>query len=842
VAQAQTLSWRSANFLPAMATALQVEIQWATELQDSEFRLFDPFRKLAGDNQLNPYAVISCGDITFSTDVKKAVSGRADFCKLLTFAFPLKANVLDIKVYDKRGMQAAMRGDPLIGEARHEVDLSVFYKKAQPSQVKLVRGQEQKGILRLLIGKSGGAAFDSEEDATEASPSSQGEATPAARENRNRELVGSFDADDSPGNAPVASSAYDFSAAVFSSGVPAGQKITAPERLSAADFSSEKAPVASSAYDMPTAALNSGLLDKDGKLESHKGVTSSAASASAYHKAPVGTRAADDSPGKAPVASGAYDFPAAALNSGLVGKQGPLGSQNQSYSSAISSAVSTSADNKATTGTPAADYALGQAPIASGAYGLPAAAVNSGFADKQGTLGSQNQTYSSATSSAASASAYDKYLSGQATVASGAYDLPTAALNSGFADKQGTLGSQNQTYSSATSSASAYQKAPVGTPAADYSSGQVPVASGAYGLRLPTAAFNPGFAGKEQTYNVVTSPTASPSAYHKATVGTPASDDSPGKAPVASSAYGLPTAALDSGLVAPVASGAYGLPAAALNSGPADQEVTLGSQNQRYNVVTSSAASPSAYRKATVGTPTSDYSSGQAPVASSAYGLPASALDSGLVGKEGSHVAASSSEGEVASTASGAERYHQREGPASPTHSKGSAGYPPVSFSAPAVEKTGEGAPSMPVAKNSPEDVFTSVSAPTGVPTMAAANISAQDALAGVSAASGVPMIAAARISPQGAFSGVSAASGVPTMPAAKISPQDAFAGASAPSGVPTLPAAKISPKDAFAGVSEPTGVPTMPAAKISPSDAFAGVSAPTLPAAKISQQDKFAG
>lgn len=242
-----------------MAKVLRVQVQWASELKDSEFRLLDPIKNLAGGS-MHPYVVISCGEITFSTEASKAVEGRADIGKLLNFTFPLRATTLCIKVMDRRGVQSVIRGDSLIGEAIHEIDLDVEYSSAQPSEVPLFRNKEQKGVLRLLVGMAG-ATSDS----------------PRAAQGPYVEYEGLLVAGASEG------------------------------------YSLAGAPAAASDYNMPAAALNSGYNDLDNVA------TTSAASANANQSKVVArSAAAGDAFANAPVATSADNVPAAAPNSGHI--------------------------------------------------------------------------------------------------------------------------------------------------------------------------------------------------------------------------------------------------------------------------------------------------------------------------------------------------------------------------------------------------------------------------------------------------------------------------------------------------------------------------------------------
>jgi len=197
-----------------MATELRVEIQWATGLQSSESRLFD--RLAFRGRHLYPYVVVSCGEIRHETDVKKAVHGRADFCKPLSFPFPLKENVLKIKVFDKRGFQGMMRGDSLIGEASKEIDLIDDFSSAEPCEVKLFRGEQHQGSLRLLSG----GVYKSNLHGTDVSPvvrSSQGlvRSSSSASAYDSTRPMGSPGGDYSSGGVPYGANNHQLPAAAY---------------------------------------------------------------------------------------------------------------------------------------------------------------------------------------------------------------------------------------------------------------------------------------------------------------------------------------------------------------------------------------------------------------------------------------------------------------------------------------------------------------------------------------------------------------------------------------------------------------------------------------------------
>lgn len=136
---------------------IQVEILTAENLGNAEYRVGDFTTSLFGGKQkLSPYIEVKYGLEHAQTRVLKGQSsGQVDFGEVLSF--PCRSNhpagqTVEFSIFDARGVQAMIRGDPMIGKASLEITEDAFSGSAQRQTLHLVRNGEEKGTLTVRVG------------------------------------------------------------------------------------------------------------------------------------------------------------------------------------------------------------------------------------------------------------------------------------------------------------------------------------------------------------------------------------------------------------------------------------------------------------------------------------------------------------------------------------------------------------------------------------------------------------------------------------------------------------------------------------------------------------------
>lgn len=151
----------SSQLLPADAPQLdvhrlQVEILTAENLGSPEYRVGDITAGFfAKARALHPYVEVHCGGLKVNSQVYEAKpGGGATFAETLSLDLDSGGLQGDMKVTlivrDQRGVQAALRGDPMIGEAVAALDSDAG---AMPVRtVQLMRQGKRQGSLKCRFG------------------------------------------------------------------------------------------------------------------------------------------------------------------------------------------------------------------------------------------------------------------------------------------------------------------------------------------------------------------------------------------------------------------------------------------------------------------------------------------------------------------------------------------------------------------------------------------------------------------------------------------------------------------------------------------------------------------
>eukprot|EP00746_Dinoflagellata_sp_MGD_P154428 gnl/MRDRNA2_/MRDRNA2_84801_c0_seq1.p1 gnl/MRDRNA2_/MRDRNA2_84801_c0~~gnl/MRDRNA2_/MRDRNA2_84801_c0_seq1.p1 ORF type:complete len:917 (+),score=181.98 gnl/MRDRNA2_/MRDRNA2_84801_c0_seq1:90-2840(+) len=136
---------------------IQVEILTAENLGSAEYRVGDFTTSLFGGKQkLSPYVEVKYGLEQAQTRMLQGQSsGQLHFGEVLSF--PCRSNhrdgqILEFSIFDARGVQAMVRGDPMIGKASLEIAEDAFSGSAQRQTLQLLRDGEEKGTLTVRVG------------------------------------------------------------------------------------------------------------------------------------------------------------------------------------------------------------------------------------------------------------------------------------------------------------------------------------------------------------------------------------------------------------------------------------------------------------------------------------------------------------------------------------------------------------------------------------------------------------------------------------------------------------------------------------------------------------------
>lgn len=132
-----------------LAYEVRVEVASASEVGDPEYRIGDIAIGALGKNALNAYVEVALGAGSQKTTVGTACSRDVDFSgEEMVFAFAGEP-AITVKLWDKRTVQAAMRGDPLIGEGSLLLPSELRDGRQQTDVVDLARNGKPMGSVQL---------------------------------------------------------------------------------------------------------------------------------------------------------------------------------------------------------------------------------------------------------------------------------------------------------------------------------------------------------------------------------------------------------------------------------------------------------------------------------------------------------------------------------------------------------------------------------------------------------------------------------------------------------------------------------------------------------------------
>lgn len=132
-----------------LAYEVRVEVASASEVGDPEYRLGDIAIGAFGKNALNAYAEVALGSGSQKTTAGTACGRDVDFSgEEMVFAFAGEP-AITVKLWDKRNVQAAVRGDPLIGEGSLLLPAELRDGRQQTDVVDLARNGKPMGSVQL---------------------------------------------------------------------------------------------------------------------------------------------------------------------------------------------------------------------------------------------------------------------------------------------------------------------------------------------------------------------------------------------------------------------------------------------------------------------------------------------------------------------------------------------------------------------------------------------------------------------------------------------------------------------------------------------------------------------
>jgi len=104
----------------------------------------------------NPYVEAKLGSASAQTRMAQKVVDHADFGERLAIPFPesslMTGKAIEFRVFDARGVQSAIRGDPLIGEASLQV-ANIDLGESKAWALRLHRGDlTNQGVLHVRVG------------------------------------------------------------------------------------------------------------------------------------------------------------------------------------------------------------------------------------------------------------------------------------------------------------------------------------------------------------------------------------------------------------------------------------------------------------------------------------------------------------------------------------------------------------------------------------------------------------------------------------------------------------------------------------------------------------------
>lgn len=120
----------------------RLEVIRADDLKHGNYRFGDHSLSLLGLSELWPYVEVTFGSRTRFSQHVKATSGTAVFGWTRYFKYDGFGQYCKFRVFDKKGVQATLRGDPLIGEAI----------------LPIAESAPQEGLLATFTLRNGGAS------------------------------------------------------------------------------------------------------------------------------------------------------------------------------------------------------------------------------------------------------------------------------------------------------------------------------------------------------------------------------------------------------------------------------------------------------------------------------------------------------------------------------------------------------------------------------------------------------------------------------------------------------------------------------------------------------------
>eukprot|EP00929_Paragymnodinium_shiwhaense_P107355 TRINITY_DN73450_c0_g1_i1.p1 TRINITY_DN73450_c0_g1~~TRINITY_DN73450_c0_g1_i1.p1 ORF type:complete len:616 (-),score=96.06 TRINITY_DN73450_c0_g1_i1:43-1890(-) len=137
---------------PAAPLDLRVDVLEAFDLSNAEYRLFDHSASLVrgGSSLTEVYVELQVGARKVTTLPVKANGGNSVSFAAERHLLPVTSDdVIMVTVRDKRGLQALLRGDPLIGEGRLSPGPEAVDGKLRSHEVQLLRSEKPVGKVSL---------------------------------------------------------------------------------------------------------------------------------------------------------------------------------------------------------------------------------------------------------------------------------------------------------------------------------------------------------------------------------------------------------------------------------------------------------------------------------------------------------------------------------------------------------------------------------------------------------------------------------------------------------------------------------------------------------------------